>query len=112
MPTTRSGYAPVENGELYYDVTGEGPALLLIHAGVADHTMWEPQLEPFSRSHMVITYDTRGFQGVIAEISSVGPIGFYARTAGASVSRVFRVASKPLTRRGSRAAAPGAGGNR
>ncbi len=61
MNTTRSGYAPVENGELYYEVTGEGPALLLMHAGVADHTMWEPQLEPFSRSHTVITYDTRGF---------------------------------------------------
>jgi pimeloyl-ACP methyl ester carboxylesterase len=44
MPTTRSGYAPVENGELYYEVTGEGPVLLLIHAGVADHSMWEPQL--------------------------------------------------------------------
>jgi 3-oxoadipate enol-lactonase len=61
MTTIRSGYASVENGELYYEVTGEGRALLLIHAGVADHTMWEPQLEPFSRSHTVITYDTRGF---------------------------------------------------
>ncbi len=61
MTTTRSGYAPVENGELYYEVTGEGPVLLLIHAGVADHTMWELQLGPLSRSHTVITYDTRGF---------------------------------------------------
>jgi mycothiol synthase len=31
-----------------------------------------------------------------AEISWVGPVGFYARTAGASVSRVFRQAVKPL----------------
>jgi GNAT superfamily N-acetyltransferase len=31
-----------------------------------------------------------------AEISWVGPIGFYARTAGASVSRVFRQVSKSL----------------
>jgi pimeloyl-ACP methyl ester carboxylesterase len=51
----------VENGELYYEVTGEGPAVLLIHAGVADHRMWEPQIEPFSGDHKVIVYDTRGF---------------------------------------------------
>jgi pimeloyl-ACP methyl ester carboxylesterase len=61
MPRTETGYAPVENGELYYEVTGEGPAVLLIHAGVADHRMWEPQIEPFSREHKVIVYDTRGF---------------------------------------------------
>jgi pimeloyl-ACP methyl ester carboxylesterase len=61
MPQTKTGYAPVENGELCYEVTGDGPALVLIHAGVADQTMWEPQLEPFSKSHKVITYDTRGF---------------------------------------------------
>ena len=31
-----------------------------------------------------------------AEIAWVGPVGFYAKTAGASVSRVFRVANKQL----------------
>ncbi|MEO8287164.1 MAG: alpha/beta hydrolase [Chloroflexota bacterium] len=59
--STQTGYAPVENGSLYYEVTGEGPALLFIHAGVADHTMWEPQVDFFSPTHKVITYDTRGF---------------------------------------------------
>lgn len=56
-----SGYAPVESGELYYEVVGEGPSVLFLHAGVADHSMWEPQIEPFSRGHKVITYDLRGF---------------------------------------------------
>ncbi len=55
------GYAPVENGQLYYQTAGEGPAILLLHAGVADHSMWEPQLEPFSQGHQVITYDLRGY---------------------------------------------------
>jgi pimeloyl-ACP methyl ester carboxylesterase len=57
----RTGYAPVENGKLYYEVTGQGPALVFIHAGVADHTMWEGQVEDFSRDHTVVVYDTRGF---------------------------------------------------
>lgn len=55
------GYASVENGELYYESMGDGPAILLLHAGVADHTMWEPQMAPFSESHKVITYDLRGY---------------------------------------------------
>ncbi|MEP6775845.1 MAG: alpha/beta hydrolase [Chloroflexota bacterium] len=56
-----SGYAPVENGELYYEVVGDGPAILLLHAGVADHTMWDPQMEAFSQAHTVVRYDLRGF---------------------------------------------------
>jgi 3-oxoadipate enol-lactonase len=60
-PTPQTGYASVENGELYYETVGEGQAILLLHAGVADHTMWEPQLASFSESHQVITYDLRGF---------------------------------------------------
>jgi 3-oxoadipate enol-lactonase len=61
MEADKPGYAPVENGELYYEVTGQGPAMLFIHAGVADHTMWEAQVEEFSRDHTVVTFDCRGF---------------------------------------------------
>ena len=56
-----SGYAPVENGELYYEVAGEGHPLLLIHAGVADQRMWDPQFEVFAERLRVIRYDTRGY---------------------------------------------------
>lgn len=51
----------VPGGKLPYEVAGEGHALLLIHAGVADHTMWDDQVEPFSQHYRVIRYDTRGF---------------------------------------------------
>lgn len=61
MAADKSGYAPVENGELYYEVTGQGPAMLFIHAGVADHSMWDAQVAEFSRDHTVATYDSRGF---------------------------------------------------
>jgi 3-oxoadipate enol-lactonase len=56
-----SGYAPVENGELYYEVAGDGHPLLLIHAGVADHRMWDDQFAIFAERYRVIRYDTRGF---------------------------------------------------
>ena len=33
---------------VWYDVHGEGPAVVLVHAGIADSRMWEPQLDSFS----------------------------------------------------------------
>jgi pimeloyl-ACP methyl ester carboxylesterase len=38
-----------------------GPALVCLHAGVADRRMWGPQLEAFGATHRVIAYDRRGF---------------------------------------------------
>ncbi len=60
-PVVISGFAPVFNGQLYYEVAGSGPPVLLIHAGVADCTMWDDQFNLFSRSYLVVRYDTRGF---------------------------------------------------
>ncbi len=60
-PSPITGYAPVHNGSLYYEVTGSGPAVLLIHAGVADCTMWDAQFDLFSRYYRLIRYDMRGF---------------------------------------------------
>jgi 3-oxoadipate enol-lactonase len=56
-----SGYAPVKGGALYYEVAGQGPAVLLIHAGVADHRMWDAQFELFAGQFRVIRYDQRGY---------------------------------------------------
>lgn len=55
-----SGYAPVYKGNLYYEVSGSGKPVLLIHAGVADCSMWEAQLAAFGAQYKVIRYDTRG----------------------------------------------------
>ena len=46
---------------LWYDVHGEGPAVALVHAGVADSRMWEPQLRSFPASHKVVRVDLPGF---------------------------------------------------
>lgn len=55
------GYAPVRGGSLYYEVAGSGKPILLIHAGVADCSMWDNQMEFFSKAYRVIRYDARGF---------------------------------------------------
>lgn len=57
----KTGYAPVHGGELYYEDLGEGEAIILIHAGVADHRMWDDQFYLFGIDRRVIRYDTRGF---------------------------------------------------
>jgi pimeloyl-ACP methyl ester carboxylesterase len=50
-------------GDLAHDRAGpRGEAtILLLHAGVADRTMWEPQWGPLSRRHDVVRLDFRGF---------------------------------------------------
>ncbi|MGW1340197.1 alpha/beta fold hydrolase [Kribbella sp. NPDC002412] len=42
-------------------VVGDGPALLLVHAGVADARMWARQVDELSQDHRVITLDLRGY---------------------------------------------------
>lgn len=42
-------------------VTGEGPDLLLVHAGVADSRMWARQVAELKAGHRVITLDLRGY---------------------------------------------------
>ncbi|UJA19196.1 alpha/beta fold hydrolase [Thermoleophilia bacterium SCSIO 60948] len=46
---------------LAYDVTGDGPPLLLIHAGIAERRAWDPVLGRLSDRFRVIRYDGRGF---------------------------------------------------
>jgi 3-oxoadipate enol-lactonase len=55
------GYLPVAGAELYYEVVGDGPPVVLIHAGIADLTMWDAQAAALALSHTVIRFDCRGF---------------------------------------------------
>lgn len=44
----------------YYEIYGEGNPLIFIHGGLVTSTMWQPQVDYFSKSFKVITYDVRG----------------------------------------------------
>jgi pimeloyl-ACP methyl ester carboxylesterase len=46
--------------EIYYEVHGEGPALLLTHGFSSTSQMWAGQVEPFSKHFKLITWDMRG----------------------------------------------------
>jgi pimeloyl-ACP methyl ester carboxylesterase len=47
--------------DLWYDETGEGPPLILLHEGVVDSRIWEPVVPLLGERHRVIRYDQRGF---------------------------------------------------
>ncbi len=61
MNTPTSGFAPVNGLKMYYEVTGEGEPLVFVHAGVADHRLWDDQVPHFSQKYRIITFDMRGF---------------------------------------------------
>ena len=56
-----SGYASVNGTRLYYEVTGTGHPLVLIHGFGSNLRMWDDQFLEFSKRYRVIRYDCRGF---------------------------------------------------
>lgn len=50
-----------ELGRLSCTVGGEGPPVVLVHAGVADHRMWDAVAPALAERYTVIRYDLRGF---------------------------------------------------
>ena len=48
---------------LPYDDVGEGPPVMLLHAGIADRTMWREHLEPLAAAgHRVVAPDLPGLR--------------------------------------------------
>jgi 3-oxoadipate enol-lactonase len=60
-----AGRIRVPGGELWTEWAGErrgeAEGVLLIHAGIADARMWDPQWSTVAGRHRVARYDTRGF---------------------------------------------------
>jgi pimeloyl-ACP methyl ester carboxylesterase len=50
---TRSGLA--------YEIAGDGEPIVLVHAGIADRRMWDPQWTSFAAVGRVVRYDARGY---------------------------------------------------
>jgi pimeloyl-ACP methyl ester carboxylesterase len=46
--------------QIYYEVHGEGPVILLSHGYSSTSGMWAGQIEPLSKSHKLIIWDMRG----------------------------------------------------
>lgn len=50
-----------DNARIFYETAGQGPALVMLHAGIAHSAMWDPQFEYFQNHYRVVRYDQRGF---------------------------------------------------
>ena len=44
-----------------YEIAGSGIPIVLVHAGIADRRMWDPQWAAFASVGRVIRYDARGY---------------------------------------------------
>jgi pimeloyl-ACP methyl ester carboxylesterase len=55
------GVSGLGDVDMYYRERGAGRPLILVHAGIADGRMWEPQLERLSPRYRVVVPDLRGF---------------------------------------------------
>ena len=60
MQCKRCGTAEVDGAELYYEVRGRGPAVLLITGATGDAGHFEQAADVLASEHTVITYDRRG----------------------------------------------------
>jgi pimeloyl-ACP methyl ester carboxylesterase len=58
---TKSGFVNSGNARLYYETAGQGIALVMIHAGVADSRQWNNEFAAFARHYQVVRYDMRGY---------------------------------------------------
>jgi 3-oxoadipate enol-lactonase len=47
--------------DLYVEQAGAGSPVVLLHEGIADSRMWEPQWEPYAERFRVVRFDMRGF---------------------------------------------------
>src|SRR4029079_8438463 len=48
-------------GGLAYEIAGQGDPIVLVHAGIADRRMWDPQWPALASVGRVVRYDARGF---------------------------------------------------
>ncbi len=53
--------ATINGARIHYERSGKGFPLLLIHAGIADSRMWEPQVKAFANDFDMIRPDLRGY---------------------------------------------------
>jgi 3-oxoadipate enol-lactonase len=51
----------LNSARIHYERSGSGFPLLLIHAGIADSRMWEPQAKAFANQFDMVRPDLRGF---------------------------------------------------
>src|ERR1700732_1442884 len=68
--------ARINGIELYYEVHGEGPALVLAHGGGGSHLSWWQNVPELARHFRCVTFDHRGFGASRDLADGPGPKAF------------------------------------
>jgi 3-oxoadipate enol-lactonase len=76
MKEGRMAFAKINGIDLYYEVHGEGPALVFAHGGGGSHLSWWQQVPVFAKTHRVITFDHRSFGQSRDVTNGPGPHAF------------------------------------
>lgn len=71
-------YAQSEAARIYYEVHGDGPAVLFVHGSGGHHAAWWQQTPYFARAYSVITLDLRGFGNSTREAGEYDSLTFPA----------------------------------
>jgi len=56
-----TGVATINGAGLAYETAGSGRTVVLVHAGICDRRMWDPQFDRYAERYRIIRYDLRGF---------------------------------------------------
>lgn len=54
-------YLYLDNGRIFYTISGKGNPILLLHGNFNDHHIWNNQIDFFSTQYKIIRYDLRGY---------------------------------------------------
>jgi pimeloyl-ACP methyl ester carboxylesterase len=57
----KNGNINVEDGKLFYEISGEGKTIVMLHDGILHRETWNYQFREFGKDYRVIRYDRRGY---------------------------------------------------
>lgn len=60
VPNMKTGFAPVNGLQMYYEIQGEGEPLILLHGGVTASEVFGTNLTELAKSHQVIAVHLQG----------------------------------------------------
>src|SRR4029453_2973794 len=100
--------------DLYVEQAGEGSPVVLLHEGIGDSRMWEPQWDSYAKRFHVVRLDMRGFgqsppavgtfslSGDLVELLDgleLGPVTLIGMSLGGSVAMETTIARPDLVSR-------------
>ncbi len=64
----------VSGGRVAYELRGHGPAIVLLHEGIADRRMWNREFSTLANEFRTARYDLRGYGSSPAATSEFSPV--------------------------------------